>query len=442
MRGLYILLSFLVLYQQPNYAQFWHIDQGKKHVVIPFDFVNNLIVLSVELNDEPLSFILDNGVKETLLFGEVDSLRLKNTSAFIFRGFGIGEPIKGLMSRNNTLRIGGATDSIHHLYVVTDTAFNLSKNIGIHIHGILGSSFFRNNVIAIDYIKKRLILAPKVEYLGVKLSKYKSYPIEIENDRAYQMVNIETAHNSYYNKKVLLDLGNSDPMLLFENEIDDYRILSPFIRDYLGYGFNGAVYGLKNRIKSLYMGDFAVKQPIVSYPDSNSYDRNRIAENRVGSIGNQILSRFYLILDYPNNRFYLRTNKNFNKPYTLDMSGLEVVHEGFEFVKHRFTNFTKKGEDGSITINFSTEVNYKIELHANYIIDQVRPNSPAERIGVMVGDKLLRINGRNVGKMKLQDIKNKLQAGQDKLVRLRVMRNDQELDLKFKLEDPLSITIE
>ncbi|MCA5003779.1 PDZ domain-containing protein [Sphingobacterium bovistauri] len=438
MRALFILIFIISLCEQHSYGQFWQISDEKRNKAIPFEFVNNLIIIEVILNDEPLSFILDNGVKETLLFGEIDSLRLRNTSSFVFQGFGIGKPINGLISKNNKLQISNVVDTSHHLYVITDTSFNLSKNVGVHIHGILGSSFFRNNVIAIDYVKNKIIIARRVGDLGIRLSKFKEYPIEIENDRAYKSVHFRTKDSVYNNQKVLLDLGNSDPMMLFQDEIDEFNVYTPYIRDYLGYGFSGEVFGLKNRIQSVVLGDYTIKSPIVSYPDTNSYDRNRIAKNRVGSIGNQVLSRFYLVFDYTNDRLYLKPNKNFNKPFTLDMSGLEIVHGGFEFVKHRKTDFTKNEINGAKTINFSTEVNYIIELHSNYVIDQVRRHSPAERIGVKIGDKLLKINGSNVGKMKLQQIKSRLQAGQDKRIKIQVLRENRILNFDFKLEDPLS----
>lgn len=433
-----LLFLYFIANIQSVYSQLWQMPDNKGHVVIPFELVNNLIIVSVKLNDESLSFILDNGVKETLLFGEVDSLRLKNTSAFVFQGFGIGQPIKGLMSRYNKLEIGGIVDTSHHLYVITDTAFNLSKNIGVHIHGILGSSFFRNNILAIDYVKKKLTFSRDVEDLRVKITKYQSHPITIDNDRAYVNVDIQTKEQSFQNQKLLLDLGNSDPMMLFEREIPNYKINPPFIRDYLGYGFNGAVFGWKNKIQKLILADYNIQQPIVSYPDSNSYDMHKIAEDRAGSIGNQILSRFYVIFDYPNNTLYLRANRNFKKPFALDMSGLEIVHSGFEFVRHRLTNFAQKGDDGGVTINFSTEVNYQIELHANYVVDQVRPHSPAEKSGIQIGDRLLKINGRQVGKMKLLDIKHKLQSGDSKLIRVEIEREGKKLNFEFRLEDPLT----
>lgn len=436
-----LCIIFSLAFILSAHAQGWNMLKDKKQVTIPFEFVNNLILVSVYLNDEPLSFIVDNGVKETLLFGEViDSVKLMNTTAFAFQGFGIGEPIKGLMSLSNKLQIGGLVDTSHNLYVITDSAFNISKNIGVHIHGILGSTFFRNNVVAINYIKKKITFANNVADLDISMSRYKTIPISIENERAYLHADIHSLKSMYDSCKMLIDLGNSDPMMVFEREFPNYPISEPFIREYLGYGFNGAVYGFKNRIKELKIGDFRIKLPIVSYPDSNSYDPKKLVKDRKGSIGNQILSRFHLIIDYTTNQVHMRPNSHYNKPYTLDMSGLEIVHEGFQFVKHRLTNFAEN-KDGRVTINFSTEVNYQIELHATYVIDQVRPNSPAERAGVKIGDRIVRINGRGVGKMKLQDLKNKLQAGQDKLVKLKVERGDDEVSLQFRLEDPLALPV-
>lgn len=433
-----LFIFCLMMHIQFVIGQLWNAPENKQHSIIPFEFVNNLIIVSVQLNNEPLSFILDNGVKETLLFGEVDSLRLKNTSSFVFQGFGTGQPIKGLMSKENKLQIGNIVDSSHHLYVITDTAFNLSKNIGVHVHGILGSAFFRNNVVAIDYLKKKIVFARDVSKLGLRMSKFNKLSIRVENDRAYAFVNIQPRDKKLFNQKLLLDLGNSNPMMLFESVIPHYEIDTPSIRDYLGVGFNGAVYGVKNKIELVSFGSYEIPYPIVSYPDTNSYDKNKIAKDRVGSIGNQILSRFYIVFDYPNNVFYLRPNRNFKKAFTLDMSGLEIVHSGFDFVRHRYTNFTNKGDDGGVSINFSNEVNYLIELHANYIIDQVRPKSPAEKVGLTVGDKLLKVNGRRVGKMKLQDIKNKLQSGDGKITRLEIERAGKKIDFQFRLVDPLA----
>ena len=63
---------------------------------IPFDLVNNLVIIPVEVNGAQLSFLLDSGVNTTILFGitEVDSLRVNNAKPIKVRGLGDGEGVE------------------------------------------------------------------------------------------------------------------------------------------------------------------------------------------------------------------------------------------------------------------------------------------------------------------------------------------------------------
>ena len=65
---------------------------NKKKDRIPFRLVNNLPIIEVEINGTPLSFILDTGVKSTILFSleEADSVQLRNTSPIMLQGLGAG----------------------------------------------------------------------------------------------------------------------------------------------------------------------------------------------------------------------------------------------------------------------------------------------------------------------------------------------------------------
>src|SRR5690606_8674248 len=95
---------------------------------------------------------------------------------------------------------------------------------------------------------------------------------------------------------------NSDPMMIFHREFPEFKISPPSIREYLGFGFNGAVHGYKNRIKNVQISDFDIKLLIVSYLDINSYDPKKLVANRMGYIDNHVLSRLYQELDYSVNQ--------------------------------------------------------------------------------------------------------------------------------------------
>ena len=79
------------------------LQSNKKKDKIPFKLVNNLPIIQIEINGTPLSFILDTGVKSTILFSleEADSLQLRNTTPVMLQGLGAGGAVEALRSLNN-----------------------------------------------------------------------------------------------------------------------------------------------------------------------------------------------------------------------------------------------------------------------------------------------------------------------------------------------------
>ncbi|MBE8720409.1 PDZ domain-containing protein [Sphingobacterium pedocola] len=436
---LFVLISFSEIYGQQ-----WIFRNNATKITFSFELVHNVIIIPIHINGEELSFILDTGVKETLLFGSSDSLLLHNVSKVKFQGIGIGEGIEGLRSLSNHLSIADSAmmDLKHNLFVVTDDSLHLSNYIGLPVHGILGSNFFHNNVVEINYVKKKITAYRNIQHIGRKLRGYDKIPLKIEKDRPYVNIDLRIGRKTHKQIKVLLDLGNSDPAMLFPDRLPEFEILEPTIYEFLGKGFNGDIYGKRNRIHSLRINDFEFQQPIISYPDTNTYDNKKLVRDRVGSIGNQLLTRFSVLIDYEHRMLYLKPNKNFRQPFYVDMSGIEVKHEGFVWVESRIHLNTSPNQEGK-TIQFdgSSSFKYKIELKPNFIINNVRHNSPAERFGVMKGDVLMKINGRSVQSLSLEQIKDKLQSGINKTVKLEIGRGGEVLNFTFQLQDPIPLLL-
>lgn len=439
-----IVLSFMIFFLSffAGRGQSWDFKGDKKCVVIPIQIVNHIITLPVQLNGEQLTFILDTGVKETMLFGAVDSIILNNVSSINFNGLGVSRGIKGLLSLGNILVVGDSAliDRSHDLYVVVDSSINLSKNIGVPIHGILGSNFFQNHVVRIDYVKKRLYAYKSIEGLGNRLRRYTPIKLDLLKDRPFVDVDIQAVGKQFRKSRMLIDLGNSDPLMLFPTELGDYEVTAPFVYEFLGQGFNGNIYGKRNRIPAVHMGGFSFKRPFVSHPDTSSYNDRRLVERRVGSIGNQIMSRFDVIFNYVDSMMYIRKNKYYSDPFNIDMSGLEIRHAGFAWVKSQVLHrpMDRPSEQGT-TINLGTDVTYQIELLPSYVIHHVRPDSPADLVGVRAGDVLHKVNGRYVGKMELERIRQKLQTRDHYAVSLEVQRGEDYIRFSFKLVDPIPL---
>ncbi|SKB53297.1 hypothetical protein SAMN05660841_01030 [Sphingobacterium nematocida] len=436
--------SVLILSQSfaELYAQHWAFKEDASSVVIPIDIVNHIIMLPVHLNGEELTFILDTGVKETMLFGAVDSVILKNVSSYNFQGLGVDKGIEGLLSLDNVLVVGDSAlvDYTHDLYVIVDSTINLSKNIGVPIHGILGSNFFQNHIVRIDYIKKRLHVFKSSEEIEDLVRKYTPVKLDIVKDRPFVDINIQVAGKNFEASRMLVDLGNSDPLMIFPSVLNDYVITSPYVYEFLGQGFNGNIYGKRNRIEGITIAGWQFKRLFVSYPDTNSYISRRLIERRVGSVGNQIMARFDVIFNYADSVMYLRKNKMYNEPFNIDMSGLEVRHSGFSWLRSRVGNKPLSStSDQGTTINLGNDVMYQIELVPAYVIHHVRIGSPAFLAGVKVGDTIYKVNGKYAGKMTLEGIKEKLQARDQYAVNLEVKRGEETVKFKFKLVDPIPL---
>ncbi len=441
-RFLFLILSILSPSCFGAYAQQWDFKENANSVLIPIDIKNHIIMVPVKLNGEPLTFILDTGVKETMLFGAVDSTLLRNVSSYSFQGLGINQGIKGLLSLNNVLVLGDSMliDSNHDLYVITDSTINLSKNIGIPIHGILGSNFFQNHIVRIDYIRKRLHVFKSLDDLDKDLRKYTAVKLDLVKDRPFVDINISSGGKLFEHSRMLVDLGNSDPLMIFPSTLKGYKILEPYVYEYLGQGFNGNIYGKRNRIEGVTLAEWNFKRLFVSYPDSASYSSRRLIERRVGSIGNQMMARFDVIFNYADSIMYLRKNKMYREPFNIDMSGLEVRHVGFSWLKSRtgVKPFGTTSNEGQ-TINLSNDVLYQIELVPSYVVHHVREGSPAYIAGVRVGDVIDKVNGKQSGKMTLEGIKGKLQTRDQYGISLDVKRGERIFKFRFKLVDPIPL---
>ena len=73
-----LLLIFPVL----GMGQTFELPEGKKFQKIKFQLVNNLIILPIEVNGTELSFMLDSGVNQPILFNitNQDSIQINNVS--------------------------------------------------------------------------------------------------------------------------------------------------------------------------------------------------------------------------------------------------------------------------------------------------------------------------------------------------------------------------
>ena len=408
-----------------------------KSETIPFQFIKNLVVIPVQLNGREMNFIVDSGLRETILFSQFnEAIDHKTLKEIKLKGLGNNEEgTIGYYSSGNILSIGKYFYSDKTpIIIIQDQNFDLFSRLGIDVHGIIGYEFFRNYPVKIDYSKEKITIYKSI--LNVKkINKYESDNLEISAEKK-PFLNINFYHHQEYNnQKMLIDIGNSDGLWLFKKEINDLRLPNNVFYDELGKGFNGIISGERGTVNRVNIGKYEFEQPLIAIPNPESIQFINVKNNRKGSVGNEILRRFTLILDYNNAKIYYKPNKNFDDAFHYNRSGLTIVHANFEWKKESIGITLETNEDGMKTMH---KMSYQYVMKPIYKIETVRKKSNAEFAGLKANDKLEKLNGKNVSKMTLTDIENFMRHNEHQEISIEILRNNQSMKFKFVLDIPFT----
>ncbi|WP_394660638.1 PDZ domain-containing protein [uncultured Chryseobacterium sp.] len=435
LKYLFVLLFFSIFTDAQNSFEL----EDTEKTVIPFKLIANLIFVPVNINGADLTFMLDTGVAETSIFSlENQELTLPNVEKIKFSGLGGTASIDGFRSDNNVARIGkNFINRSATLYIITEQDFNISSHVGIPVNGIIGYHFFKNHPIVIDYYNRKITVYHHEDIFRKKIKRFEEIDITIEKNKPYLLADVEMTRERK-NSKLLIDLGNSDPIWLFPALIKDFIYNRPNIDDYLGRGFNGDVYGKRSRIHHLYLGNFVFEKPLTAMPDEFSIQHVNMVENRKGSIGGDIMRRFTVAFDYPNQKLYLRKSRNFNDPFHFNMSGLDFKQDGMEWTKDLISLPSKsKGSPAGGTEVINNNLQYNFVLKPIFSIAGVRKDSPGAKAGLQKDDRLITINGRKTADMTLQKIMELMRSEEGRTIVMLIERKNKPLTLTFKLEDPI-----
>lgn len=414
-------------------------EKGVEKVIIPFKFINNLIFIPIKVNGIELNFLLDSGVEETILFSMEDKKEVNffNVEKITLRGLGSEASIEGLKSTKNTLECKALTAENHVLYIVLDQSFNLSSHIGIPVNGIIGYNFLKDNLVEINYSSKKISVYKDSDKNRKRINKkFQLLPITIERAKPYIASSVVLNSNEIP-VKLLIDIGNSDAIWLFENEKKGIKIPAKNFEDYLGKGFSGDVEGKRAQVSKFKLSNFEFKNPIVAFPDSSSIKSVRMVKDRSGSVGSEILKRFSIIFDYPNQQLFLRKNSNFSTSFSYNKSGVELQHFGLQWVQEtvRLETIPLVKTDNS-AYNYNNSDNnfkYKFALKPIYIIANVRKNSPAAISGLQKEDIIVSINGKPGYEYTLEKINSLLKSEDEDWITFEIERNSQIMKFNFHL---------
>ena len=342
-------------------------------------------------NPTPLNFILDTGSAGISLDSATCSemgISVKQTDTTVS---GIAGRKKVPFVFDVPLTTGNLV-SKHMNFYVNDYSL-LSSTFGEKIDGIIGYGFLSRYVVNINFDLGRIKIYQKHRY------KYKSGGTILHPEFSKLVSQTVTVTDKKTSKfQFYLDTGAGLCLLMTERFIQDSSILLPGRRPVItqAEGPGGKQSMRLTIVKSVKVGPYKFnKVPAYLYDDEN----NILSYPSTGGLlGNDILRRFNITLNYPAKEIHIIPNSHFRDDFDYAYTGMSLYY-----------------------------VNDKI------IVDDIVPGSPADKTGLRNGDELISVGNSVYGTV--QEYKNQLQKAKES-INIIITREGKNVLLSL---NPLSI---
>jgi hypothetical protein len=222
----------------------------------------------------------------------------------------------------------------------------LSAVYGFKIDGIIGYSFFKRYIVKIDYDRFTIEVFSPGTYRYPRGGHMLRPAIA-----GLPMQYAEFAENQNFLGRFYLDTGAGLCLLLSEDYCADSAIFAPGKKFYntVAEGLGGKKEMKLGVLKQFKLGPYKFKKvPVFVFDD----EFNVTAYPFLGGlIGNDLLRRFNLVVNYGRSEFHLLPNTHFREEFDYSYTGLSLYMDGHDIV-----------------------------------VAEIMPNSPAEKAGLQPGD--------------------------------------------------------
>lgn len=383
----------------------FQLEDNKTAENISFEYVNGFLVVDILFNQSfPLKFIVDTGASHTIITKkEIISLfNLSYGRTFEVYGADLSTVLYAHLVKSVHLSTTHFEAPNQDILVLEEDYFNFHRLTGMEIHGILGADMFKHLAVKFNY-KSRTISLYKPNSKRLKVNGYNEIDLSIEKSKPYIICKTTLSNDTVLDAKFLIDTGASAALLL--NTKSDSSLVLPdeIIPGNLGYGLGGLMEGYIGRIPFIDFGVNTLENVICRFQEVELPDDSIKIVHRNGIIGNFILDRFIVVIDYPNERLYTKPIRKWKRKFTYDKSGINFISVGLE--------------------------------NRTFYVNSVLHGSPADLAGIKTGDIIKKINGKSNIFLSYSIINRVLRNDAGKKVRLKIKRGKQIIKTEFRLKD-------
>jgi hypothetical protein len=374
------------------FAQEMYLEKPAK-LITSFDFkqlTGGVILLKARFSkvSDTFNFILDTGS---------GGISLDSTTAEIYQIphipsgryiYGIAGVRKVDYAKNQTLSFPGLTVDSLDFYINNYEV--LTSVYGIKIDGIIGFSFLTRYIVKVNFDSL------KVSIFEPGFIRYPNKGTLLHpNFKGLPVIPLMVRDSKKINSHFYFDTGAGLCFLISKQLKDDSSVLlkkrKPMPIEVQGLG--GKKRMQLTIMKEVNIGSYKFRQ-VPTYILDDEF--NILAYPRLGGlIGNDILRRFNLIINYPQKEIHLCPNSHFRDPFDYSYTGMTMY-----------------------------------DVNGAVVVDDIIEGSPADKSGLQNGDVVMAINN-NFG-AHIEVYKNLLQKTAEK-IEILIMRKNRPILLDLKV---------
>ncbi len=324
---------------------------------IPMDlYLGSYIYLQGTVNGIATDVVLDSGAGMTVLDRPVAEAAGLETAGNV-AAQGTGGETTASFAKGVDLTVGGL--SFHGLTAAVLDLGPVAGRLGRPLPVILGKEAFQALVVEVDYPGRRLRFhdPSRFEYQG------SGHPVRIVAAEDGQR-NVEAQVEDLPPALFGLDTGSGKTVDLFRAYTDDHALLEGRrpLSEALSGGVGGVTVSKVGTLKTFTFAGYVLHDVPVGFHREavGAFDTRRSA----GNLGAGILSRFRVIFDYGQDRLLVEPGEGWgSRPFDRNRTGLSLQAAG----------------DGGCEVLL------------------VAPGSPAEKAGIVKGDRVIAVDGSPLG---------------------------------------------
>ena len=276
----------------------------------------------------------------------------------------------------------------------------LKPILGDIADGILGMEYFYHSVLEINYEREYMKIYSSMD--SINLQGWTKIKLSKKNNRLYLPLEVNINDTICISGEYQLDFGSGGTVSLNSSVEEEYKLNNTIenkVAFFTKYGGVGGASSSYDFIASqLTIGDFSFSDVVMDYSVDNT--GAMASKTHLGLLGNAIYERFHVYIDFINNDLYLKPNKKYNDTFESSRLGFSYVDRG--------------------------------QTLKSWIVTGLYSSSPAETRGLMIDDKILSVNGVNVGEIHYERQKTFFKNIDE--VNLKVERNNKIIELNFNLK--------